>query len=169
MCFYSTIVNFIVFIIRCTTTSFQIYDNPDYIKARFNIFRRIWQWPMNQFEMALRTGLKLDPHRATSIRVGTSMVGKVLVLSWWVQTESFFSSGYYPKSSFPRWMNTDPEKVEPILSIVPSLKAIINKHLSKIISFCLLTLGYDKAHQSISVSKSSLRLIFFVSSELESL
>ena len=62
--------------------SFQIYDNPDYIKARFNIFRRIWQWPMNQFEMALRTGLGLDATRAATTRVGFSMVGKALVASW---------------------------------------------------------------------------------------
>jgi hypothetical protein len=65
-----------------TVHSFQIFDNPDFNKARFNIFRRIWQWPMNQFEMALRKGLGMNLTTAATIRSGTSMAGKFLVFSW---------------------------------------------------------------------------------------
>jgi hypothetical protein len=59
-----------------------LYDNKDYNKARFNIFRRIWQFPMNQFEMALRTGLGMTPPQACLVRNTTSMLGKLLIFTW---------------------------------------------------------------------------------------
>ena len=32
---------------------YNTYENPEYYRATHNIFRRIWQWPMRQFEFAL--------------------------------------------------------------------------------------------------------------------
>jgi hypothetical protein len=50
---------------------FDFYNNPDYIKARYNIFRRIWQAPMNAFEAALRR-YGVESSKAYGIRYGVS-------------------------------------------------------------------------------------------------
>jgi hypothetical protein len=60
----------------------QIYENQDYRKARYNIFRRIWQYPGNLFETGLRNTFGLSHTTACTVRNGTTMIGKLLVFSW---------------------------------------------------------------------------------------
>merc|ERR1711976_728090 len=58
----------------------KLYDNPEFQKARFNIFRRIWQTPMNLFEKALKG--PLGDSKAAVVRYTTTKFGQLLVISW---------------------------------------------------------------------------------------
>ena len=70
----------------------QIFDNPDYGKARYNIFRWIWQAPMNAFEMGLRTKLGVSHVNACTIPNCSTIMGKAIVFSWAVAYYMLYSS-----------------------------------------------------------------------------
>merc|ERR1712186_206983 len=49
--------------------AYNTYENPQYYKATNHLLRRIWQWPMNQFEKVLKANLPVE--RAYYIRYTT--------------------------------------------------------------------------------------------------
>jgi len=70
---------------------FHLHDNPDYLKARFNIFRRVWQAPMSAVERAIRPALGLK--NAHMARWLVSAKAKFVVGVWAVTYYAYYNSG----------------------------------------------------------------------------
>lgn len=74
---------------------FYLWDNPDYRKARLNVFRRVWQAPGEAFERSLRPALGMEWAFMTKMLVSKAMWG--LAISWFCMYQYMYNRGDWTK------------------------------------------------------------------------
>ena len=79
----------------------DMHQNPDYYKARFNIFRRIFRAPMDFVEYNIIAKMPYVPNweHARALRSTASMVGGFMLLGWYITYYSLYKGNDWTKVS----------------------------------------------------------------------
>merc|ERR1711915_94002 len=86
---------------------FYLYDNPDFRKERFNVFRRLWQAPGDAFERALRPSCGLLGSFLIKWHIGKAawLYVSGLAITYYI----YYNSGDWTKrGSWKQWSGAKP-------------------------------------------------------------